>query len=93
MITDGDKSVLVVRADGSPFGIEPYKVRLVVDTSGAGNIFKAGIIYGWLQPDWPLEQKVKFACAAAGLNCERDRSKEPPPSLADILALMRAQPR
>lgn len=93
IITDGPKAVLVVRDDGSPFGVEPYEVRRVVDTSGAGDLFKAGLIYGWLQEDWPLEQKVKFACAAAGLNCERDRSKDPPPSLAEILALMKRQPR
>ncbi len=93
IITDGPKAVLVVRADGSPFGVEPYEVRGVVDTSGAGDLFKAGLIYAWLQDDWPLEQKVKFACAAAGLNCERDRFKDPPPSLADIFALMKRQPR
>lgn len=93
IITDGPKAVLVVRADGSPFGVEPYEVKRVVATSGAGDIFKAGIIYAWLQEDWPLEQKVKFACAAAGLNCERDRSKEPPPSLSEIYTLMKRQPR
>jgi sulfofructose kinase len=93
IITDGPKAVLVVREDGSPFGVEPYEVRRVVDTSGAGDLFKAGLIYAGLQEDWPLEQKVKFACAAAGLNCERDRSKDPPPSLADIFALMKRQPR
>ncbi len=92
IITDGPKAVLVVRADGSPFGVEPYEVRRV-DTSGAGDLFKAGLIYGWLQENWPLEQKVKFACAAAGLGCERDRSKDPPPSLAEINALMKRQPR
>lgn len=93
IITDGPKAVLVVRADGSPFGVEPYEVKRVVATSGAGDVFKAGIIYAWLHQDWPLEQKVKFACAAAGLSCERDRSKEPPPSLAEIYALMKKQPR
>ena len=93
IITDGARPVLVVRADGSPFGVEPYNVRRVVDTSGAGDLFKAGIIYAWLQEGWPLEQKVKFACAAAGLGCELDRSKQPIPSLSDIHALMRAQPR
>lgn len=93
IITDGPKAVLVVREDGSPFGVEPYEVRRVVDTSGAGDLFKAGLIYAWLQESWPLEQKVKFACAAAGLNCERDRSKDPPPSLAEIHALMKRQPR
>ena len=93
IITDGAQPLLVVRADGSAFGVEPYEIAGVVDTSGAGDLFKAGLIYGWLQPDWPLEQKVKFACAAAGLNCARDRTKDPPPSLDEIKALMRTQPR
>ena len=92
-ITDGARPVLVVRADGSPFGVEPYEIAGVVDTRGAGDLFKAGLIYGWLQPDWPLELKVKFACGAAGLNCSRDRIKDPPPSLAEIFALIHAQPR
>ena len=66
IITDGAHPLLVVRADGSAFGVEPYEIERVVDTSSAGDLFKAGLIYGWLKPDWPLEQKVKFACAAAG---------------------------
>jgi sugar/nucleoside kinase (ribokinase family) len=93
IITDGARPVLVVRADGSAFGVEPYEMPHVVDTSGAGNLFKAGLIYGWLQADWPLEQKAKFACAAAGLYCCRRCGDDPPPSLADISALMRTQPR
>jgi sulfofructose kinase len=93
IITDGPRPVLVVRADGAPFGIEPYEISDVVDTSGAGDLFKAGVIYGWLRPDWPLEQKVKFACAAAGLNCQRQRGADPPPTLEQIAALMQAQPR
>lgn len=93
VITDGPRPVLVVRADGSAFGVEPYELPGVVDTSGAGDVFKAGITYGWLQTDWPLEQKVKFACAAAALNSVRNRATDPLASLAQISALMRAQPR
>ncbi len=93
VITDGPRPVLVVRADGSPFGIEPYDIPGVLDTSGAGDLFKAGIIYGWLREDWPLEQKVKFACAAAGLNCARERTRDSLPALEEIFALMRTQPR
>jgi sulfofructose kinase len=92
IITDGEHPVLVVRADGSAFGVEPYQIKRIVDTSGAGDLFRAGIIYGWLQPEWPLEQKVKFACAAAGLGCQRD-SVLRPPTLDDVFALMAAQPR
>lgn len=93
VITDGVHPVLVVRADGSAFGMEPYQIERIVDTGGAGDLFKAGLIYGWLQPDWPLEQRVKFACAAAGLYCGRDRVQAGLPTLDEIFALMRAQPR
>lgn len=44
-----------------------YRVS-TVDTTGAGDIFHAGFIYGLLQ-DWPLQHQLDFACAAAALNC------------------------
>jgi sugar/nucleoside kinase (ribokinase family) len=40
----------------------------VVDTTGAGDIFHAGFIYGLLQ-GWPLERQLDFGCAAAAMNC------------------------
>ncbi len=44
-----------------------YRVP-VVDTTGAGDMFRAAYIYGLLQ-GWQLERQLQFACAAAALNC------------------------
>ena len=58
----------VLAWDGSQFHYTPaYRVP-VVDTTGAGDIFHAGFIYGLMQ-GWPVERQLDFACAAAALNC------------------------
>ena len=58
----------VLAWDGARFHYAPaYQVE-TTDTTGAGDIFHAGFIYGMLQ-GWPLLRQLEFACAAAALNC------------------------
>jgi sugar/nucleoside kinase (ribokinase family) len=58
----------VLAWDGRQFlSCAAYRVP-VTDTTGAGDIFHAGFIYGLLQ-EWPLERQLDFACAAAAMNC------------------------
>jgi sulfofructose kinase len=64
--TLGDEGVLAY--DGAQFHYHPAFRVDTVDTTGAGDIFHAGFIYGLLQ-GWPLRRQLEFACAAAALNC------------------------
>ncbi len=64
--TLGENGVLAW--DGTRFYAVPAFQVSVVDTTGAGDLFHAGYIYGLLG-GWPLEQRLRFACAAAALNC------------------------
>jgi sugar/nucleoside kinase (ribokinase family) len=59
----------VIAWDGSQFHYAAAFRVEPVDTTGAGDIFHAGFIYGLLQ-DWPLARQMDFACAAAALNCK-----------------------
>ncbi len=63
-----------------------YRVP-VVDTTGAGDIFHAGFIYGLLQ-GWPLERRLDFACAAAALNCTCSGARGGIRTVADVENLM-----
>ncbi len=58
----------VLAWDGANFHYAPAFVVDTKDTTGAGDIFHAGFIYGLLQ-SWPLPRQLNFACAAAALNC------------------------
>jgi len=64
--TLGEEGVLAW--DGERMHYAPaYRVG-VMDTTGAGDVFHAGFIFGLLQ-EWELERTLDFACAAAALNC------------------------
>lgn len=56
-------------AGGQLHYVPAYRVR-VVDSTGAGDIFHAGSIYGLLH-GWSVDRTLRFAAAAAALKCER----------------------
>jgi sulfofructose kinase len=83
--TLGEEGVLAW--DGKQFlHAAAYRVP-VVDTTGAGDIFHAGFIFGLLQ-GWPLQRQLDFACAAAALNCTATGARGGIASVAAIEQLM-----
>lgn len=58
----------------------------VVDSTGAGDIFHAGSIFGLLQ-GWSVPDTLRFAAAAAALKCEKLGGRPGIPTLARAAAL------
>jgi sulfofructose kinase len=82
----------VLAWDGSRFLLRPAFSVPVKDTTGAGDIFHAGFIYGLLQ-GWNLERQLDFACAAAALNCTATGARGGIGSVQAIQSLMATAPR
>jgi sulfofructose kinase len=82
----------VLAWDGEQFHHAPAFRVPVVDTTGAGDIFHAGFIYGMLQ-DWPLQRQLDFACAAAALNCTQVGARGGIMSVEMIEEVMASGPR
>ncbi|MCB0246004.1 MAG: carbohydrate kinase family protein, partial [Anaerolineae bacterium] len=85
VVTHGQKPVLVVDEHGRPSTVEPFPVR-AVDTTGAGDVFKAAVIYGHLQ-GWDLIRATRFACAASALYVGQPRGQDAVPQLDRIRRL------
>lgn len=83
--TDG-----VVAWDGRRLHHVPAYRVATVDTTGAGDIFHAGLLYGLLQ-SWPLVRQLDFACAAAALNCRAVGARGGLGSVADVERLMQTR--
>lgn len=69
VITQGEKGSLAATREKRFF--QPVFDNVsVVDTTGCGDVFHGGFIYGLLK-DWPIEIISEFATAVASLKCEK----------------------
>lgn len=77
----------VMALDGDRFVHVPAFSVAVADTTGAGDVFRGGFIYGLLH-DWPLERTLRFANAAAAVSCTRLGALNGVPQLDETLHLL-----
>jgi sulfofructose kinase len=68
--------------NGEIFYVEGFNIK-AVDTTGAGDVFHAGFIYGLLQ-NWEIEDILRFANAAAALKCLDLGGRKGIPSLDEV---------
>ena len=79
----------VLAWDGARFHYAPAFRVDAVDTTGAGDIFHAGFLFGMSQ-GWQLDRILEFGCAAAALNCTAPGARGGIRPLSEIVALMQS---
>ena len=90
IFTAGQGPILCARRGKPITTIEPCRVE-AVSTLGAGDTFRAGVVFGIFQ-DWPDERTVRFASALAALLCTRLPIADNIPTLAEVSAFMAIVP-
>ncbi len=68
ILTGAGEDIVVLPRQGERSSVSPPRVA-TADTTGAGDIFKAGLLYGLLQ-DLPLRDAVRWGAAAGSLMCQ-----------------------
>jgi sugar/nucleoside kinase (ribokinase family) len=80
--TDGPGPIHVIDPDGSEFSVRPPQVR-AVDATGAGDAFRAGLIFGLLC-GWAAEKSVRFGAAAGAFSVQQDGAASNPASMEEV---------
>jgi sugar/nucleoside kinase (ribokinase family) len=86
IFTAGSGPILCARRDKPVLTIEPFRVD-VMSTLGAGDTFRAGVVYGILNL-WDDERVIRFAAAVAAILCTRLPIADNVPALTEVLSFM-----
>ncbi len=68
ILTDGANGLLFASPDHPPEHFESTVKPEVVDTTGAGDLFRAGMLHG-LENDWAIPRCLEFASACGAYAC------------------------
>jgi ribokinase len=79
----------VTFADDEVISFPAFPVE-TVDTTGAGDVFHGGYVYGLLQK-WPLRDTIRFATAAAAMKCRKVGGRAGIPRLSEIEQFLRKE--
>jgi sugar/nucleoside kinase (ribokinase family) len=85
IVTDGPRDVLVFEAGRPPVAVRQLQIE-VVDTIGAGDAFRAGVVYG-LKNGWPLVEAAAFGAASGSINVQHSGGAGYIPDVSTVSAL------
>jgi len=86
VVTDGANPIrwFIEQEAGSMPAFQPSQV---IDTTGAGDAFTAGLLHCW---DRPVSERLSFASACGALVCSGAGAIDPQPLEQDVLAFLNA---
>jgi len=90
IVTMGERGAVALERD--TFHDEPAFRVPAVDTTGAGDVFRGGLIYALVNGE-PIEQALRVANAAAAVSCTRLGALNGVPTLDEVRELMAANVR
>lgn len=85
ILSDGPNGFVAGSPEKPARAYPPYPALDVVDTTGAGDMFRAGMLFG-LDQGWAYPKCLQFASAAGCLKCRALGATTEVPSVAEILA-------
>jgi sugar/nucleoside kinase (ribokinase family) len=85
VFTFGNKSIWYARPQGKIRTFTPYRVK-ISGTLGAGDSFRAGMVFG-LWRGWRDEQSIRFAAGLAACVCRKFPVSLHPPTLQEVFRL------
>lgn len=89
VLSDGPNGFVAGGPDHHVRMFAPFPAPGVVDTTGAGDMFRAGMLHG-LSRDWPISRCLAFASAAGCLKCATYGATTRVPSVDEIESLIAA---
>ncbi len=87
IITDGPDPVLTIEAGGRISSTTPPEVQ-VIDTTGAGDAFRAGVVYGLVR-GLPLVECVQYGIAAGSFAVGQEGAASTPATLRQLRSMAR----
>lgn len=86
IFTFGHQEIYYGSQDKGFESMVPYRIN-PVDTTGAGDSFRAGIIYGLIKK-WPIGKTIEFASALAAIVCQSIPGVLNSPSYVEVKSFM-----
>ncbi len=87
IFTFGHNQIIFGSRDEAFNRFTPYEID-PVDTAGAGDSFRAGIIFGLLKK-WPIGKSIEFASALAAIVCQSFPGVLNSPSYEEVLSFLK----